>query len=197
MPPRPAASRRTRAAAARTRATTPASPKSGSLARCSRAGRTCARRIIAAATARPRVIRSRWTPRRAMSVSAASFVGGRVAMSDANPQALGLLSKLVIAFAIVLIAAGVYWHGFTERLRGTHVAQSDRSPEWADVVSLYSAAVDGRDPRDPRGPQGCADRPLALFCWAILREPQEAHRTSERRAESRPPGSSCSGSRWT
>ena len=50
---------KTRAAAARRRATTPASPKSRSLARCSRAGRTFARRITAAATARPRGIRSR------------------------------------------------------------------------------------------------------------------------------------------
>ena len=46
-------------------------------ARCSKAARTCARRITAAATARPRAIRSRSTPRPAMSVSAALFVERR------------------------------------------------------------------------------------------------------------------------
>ena len=34
-------------------------------------------------------------------------------MTDANPLELGLLPKLVIAFAILLIAAGVFWHGVT------------------------------------------------------------------------------------
>lgn len=55
----------------RTRATTPASAKLRFLARCSRAAHTCVRRITAAVTARPHAMRSRWTPRRAMWVSAA------------------------------------------------------------------------------------------------------------------------------
>ena len=42
--------------------TTPASPRSGSRARSSRAARTCARRTIAVATARPRATPSRSTP---------------------------------------------------------------------------------------------------------------------------------------
>jgi hypothetical protein len=37
----------------------------------------------------------------------------RAAVSDANPQELGFLPKLVIAVAVLLIAAGVIWHGVT------------------------------------------------------------------------------------
>ena len=34
-------------------------------------------------------------------------------MSDANPQELGFLPKLVIVVGVLLIAAGVFWHGVT------------------------------------------------------------------------------------
>jgi hypothetical protein len=34
-------------------------------------------------------------------------------MSDANPQELGVLAKLVVLLAIVLIVAGVLWNGVT------------------------------------------------------------------------------------
>jgi hypothetical protein len=34
-------------------------------------------------------------------------------VSGAEPQELGILPKLVIVFAVVLIAAGVLWHGVT------------------------------------------------------------------------------------
>ena len=34
-------------------------------------------------------------------------------MSDANPQELGVLAKLVILLAIVLMVVGVLWHGIT------------------------------------------------------------------------------------
>ena len=34
-------------------------------------------------------------------------------MSDAAPQELGVLAKLVILLAIVLFVAGVVWHGVT------------------------------------------------------------------------------------
>ena len=67
MRQRPAAFRRTRAAAARTRATIPASPTSKFPARCSKAARTSARRTIAAATARPRAMPSRSIRRPATS----------------------------------------------------------------------------------------------------------------------------------
>ena len=34
-------------------------------------------------------------------------------MSDATPQELGILAKLVLVLAVVLIVAGVVWHGVT------------------------------------------------------------------------------------
>src|SRR5829696_5456166 len=68
---RPAASRRPRAADARTAATIRRSPTSGLPARSSRAARISARRTIAAATARPRGTLSRSTPPRATWVFAA------------------------------------------------------------------------------------------------------------------------------
>jgi hypothetical protein len=34
-------------------------------------------------------------------------------MSDANPQELGLLAKIVIGLAIVLFVGGIVWHGVT------------------------------------------------------------------------------------
>jgi hypothetical protein len=39
--------------------------------------------------------------------------GGSSAMSDATSQKLGVLAKLVILLAIVMIVAGVLWHGVT------------------------------------------------------------------------------------
>ncbi len=73
---RRAAFPKTRAAALRLRATTPASRKSGFRARCSRAARTCARRTTAAATVRPRVMPSRSIRPRATSDFDASFAKG-------------------------------------------------------------------------------------------------------------------------
>ena len=35
-------------------------------------------------------------------------------MTDSKPQELGVLAKLVILLAIVLIVVGVLWHGVTE-----------------------------------------------------------------------------------
>ena len=36
-------------------------------------------------------------------------------MSDANPQELGILAKVVLLLAVVLIVAGVVWHGVASR----------------------------------------------------------------------------------
>src|SRR5262249_22110977 len=69
---RPAASRRTRAEGMRRRATIPLTRKSRFLARSSRAARIYARRTTAAATARPRAMRRRWTHPRAISAFVAS-----------------------------------------------------------------------------------------------------------------------------
>jgi len=40
-------------------------------------------------------------------------------MSDAAPQELGVLAKLVMVLGIVLIVAGVVWHGVTGDNSGT------------------------------------------------------------------------------
>src|SRR6266436_5436546 len=61
-----------RAVASKTRATILAIRRAGFRARCSRAARISAHPTIAGATVRPRVTRSRSTPRRAMSASGAS-----------------------------------------------------------------------------------------------------------------------------
>jgi hypothetical protein len=37
-------------------------------------------------------------------------------MNDATPQELGILAKLVLLLAVVLIVAGVVWHGVTATL---------------------------------------------------------------------------------
>ena len=70
---RPAAFRAIRAARAKTRATIPASRRSGFRARCSRAARISARRTTAGAIGRPRASRSRSTRPPATSGSVASF----------------------------------------------------------------------------------------------------------------------------
>src|ERR1700751_2348865 len=79
-----AAFRKIHAAVVKTQATTPACPISKSRARFSKAGRIFARRIIAAAIARPRATRKRWTHRRVMSDSAASCETGEHHESDTN-----------------------------------------------------------------------------------------------------------------
>ena len=84
-------------------------------------------------------------------------------MTDTNEEELGLLAKLVIALAILLIVAGVLWHGITvgafKRLWHNLGRRADRP----DEVPLHSAAVDGCDCRDPRWSQGRADWPLSVF----------------------------------
>jgi hypothetical protein len=91
-------------------------------------------------------------------------------MSDANPQALGLLSKLVICFAILLIAAGVYWHGAAEDIVGRMwanliVRPSGRmsfrfilQPCMAAIAAIHDGLKDARTGRSP-------------FLWTVLREP--------------------------
>ena len=77
-----------------------------------------------------------------------SSSGGSPVMTDANRQELGLMPKLVIASAVLLIAAGVLlaWH-YMSRLLFASCAISARSAERADVVSFHSATCDGRDRR--------------------------------------------------
>jgi hypothetical protein len=56
-------------------------------------------------------------------------------VTDSSPQPLGLLPKLVIVLAILLIAAGVLWHGVTW----------ETFPRaWSDVVERTSGPLSFR-----------------------------------------------------
>ena len=82
-------------------------------------------------------------------------------MSNAAPQELGVLAKLVIVLAIVLIVAGVLWHGVTaETLRGFWrdlIERPDAPMRFRFVLQPLMAALaaihDGReDARAGRSP---------------------------------------------
>jgi hypothetical protein len=93
-------------------------------------------------------------------------------MSGANPQALGLLGKLVIAIAILLVAAGALWHGVT--LRSSHRIWSNLVERPSEPMSLrfvlqplmavIAAIGDGlEDARSGRSP----------YFWTMMHDPQE------------------------
>src|ERR1700746_1477143 len=93
-------------------------------------------------------------------------------MSDATPQELGVLAKLVIVLAIVLIVAGVVWHGVTgEALRRFWhdlVERPDAPMRFRFVLqplmATFAAIHDGReDARAGRSP----------YFMTVLRNPQE------------------------
>src|SRR5262245_63815396 len=93
-------------------------------------------------------------------------------MSNAAPQELGVLAKLVIVLAIVLLVAGVVWHGVTgEALRRFWhdlVERPDEPMRFRFVLQPVMAAIvairDGReDARAGRSP----------YFMTVLRNPQE------------------------
>ena len=93
-------------------------------------------------------------------------------MSDATPQELGILAKLILLIAVVLIIAGVVWHGVTaESLRRFWhdlVERSDAPMRFRFVLQPLMAAIaaihDGReDARAGRSP----------YFMTVLRNPQE------------------------
>ena len=93
-------------------------------------------------------------------------------MTDANPQELGLLAKLVIVLAVVLFVAGVVWHGVTgdafrqfwhdlierpdEPMRLRFVLQ----PLMAAIAAIHDGREDARAGRSP-------------YLMTVLRNPQE------------------------
>ena len=93
-------------------------------------------------------------------------------MSNAAPQELGVLAKLVIVLAIALIVAGVLWHGVTgatlrrfwhdlverpdEPMRFRFVLQ----PMMAAIAAIHDGRVDARARRSP-------------YFMTVLRNPQE------------------------
>ncbi len=93
-------------------------------------------------------------------------------MTDANPQELGLLAKLVMVLGIALIVAGVVWHGVTvatvQRFWHDLVERPDEPMRFRFVLQPLMAAIaaihDGRDDaRTGRSP----------YFVTVLRNPQE------------------------
>ena len=82
-------------------------------------------------------------------------------MSDADPQELGLVSKLAIAFALVLIATGMIWHGVTvatvgrlwhdlvDRPDGPMAFRFILQPAMATIAAIRDGRKDVRPNRAP------------------------------------------------
>ncbi len=93
-------------------------------------------------------------------------------MSDATPQELGVLAKLVILLAIVLIVAGVVWHGVTidawRRFWHDLVERPDEPMRFRFILQPLMAAIaaihDGRE--DARAGR-------SAYFMTVLRNPQE------------------------
>lgn len=93
-------------------------------------------------------------------------------MTDAEPQKLSLLAKLVVAFILVLIVAGVVWHGVSiatfERIWHDLVAREDApmrfrfilQPLMAAIVAILGGLKDARTGRSP-------------YFWTMLGNPRE------------------------
>jgi hypothetical protein len=92
-------------------------------------------------------------------------------MPDDDSQKLSLLAKLVVALIIVLIAAGVVWHGVTigtfERIWNDLVEPPDApmrlrlilQPLTAALVAIYDGLKDAQTGRSP-------------YFWTVLRDPR-------------------------
>ncbi len=93
-------------------------------------------------------------------------------MSDASPPALGFLPKLVIAIAILLIAAGVLWHGVTlealqrfwhdllDRPSGRMRFRFILQPIMVSIAAVHDGMKDARTGRSP-------------YFWTVLSKPRE------------------------
>jgi hypothetical protein len=93
-------------------------------------------------------------------------------MTDAQPPELGLLAKIVVAFGIALIVAGVVWHGVTiatfQRIWWQLLARPTEpmkfrfilQPLMAAIVAIHDGLKDARAGR-------------ALYFWMVLRNPRE------------------------
>jgi hypothetical protein len=98
--------------------------------------------------------------------------GGTSAMSDANPQELGVLAKLVVLLAIVLIVAGVLWNGVTveghdlvERPDGPMRFRFILQPLMAAIAAIHDGREDARAGR-------------SAYFMTVLRNPQELRMVS-------------------
>ena len=109
-------------------------------------------------------------------------------MSEANPQQLGLLPKLVLGLAALLLVAGVLWYGITmevvfrilrnlinrpsEPMRFRFILQ----PAMAVIVAIHDGIKDAKAGRSP-------------YFWTVLRNPEKRggrlRESSEQRRSSR------------
>ncbi len=100
-------------------------------------------------------------------------------MSDAEPQKLSLLAKLAVALILVLIVAGIVWHGVSiaifRRIWHDLVARPDAPMRFRFILQPLMVAIvairDGlKDARTGRSP----------YFWTMLGNPRErAQRLNE------------------
>jgi hypothetical protein len=93
-------------------------------------------------------------------------------MTDAQAQELGLLAKVVVATAAVLMVAGIVWHGvtidnfqrmwsdLTDRPSGPMAFRFILQPLMAAIIAIRDGLRDARTERSP-------------YLWTILRQPHE------------------------
>jgi hypothetical protein len=93
-------------------------------------------------------------------------------MTDTSARELGVLAKLVIAIAALLIMAGIVWHGvtvdnfqrawrdLTDRPSGPMAFRFILQPSMAAVAAVRDGLRDARTERSP-------------YLWTILREPHK------------------------
>jgi hypothetical protein len=93
-------------------------------------------------------------------------------MTDARPQKLTLLAKLVVAFMLVMIIAAVVWHGISieifKRIWRQLIERADAPMRFRFILQPLMAAIaailDGRkDARAGRSP----------YFWTLLRNPRQ------------------------
>ena len=100
-------------------------------------------------------------------------------MTDANPPVLGFLPKVVLVLAILLIAAGVLWHGVTwetfprawrnlvDRASGPLSFRFILQPSMAALAAIHDGRKDARTGRSP-------------YLWTVVRFWTVAHTRGER-----------------
>jgi hypothetical protein len=93
-------------------------------------------------------------------------------MTDTSARELGVLAKLVIAIAALLIMAGIVWHGvtvdnfqrawrdLTDRPSGPMAFRFILQPSMAAIAAVRDGLRDARTERSP-------------YLWTILREPHK------------------------
>jgi hypothetical protein len=93
-------------------------------------------------------------------------------MTDAEPQKLSLLAKLVVAFILVMIVAAVVWHGVSietfKRIWHQLIERADAPMRFRFILQPLMAAIAAilagrKDARTGRSP----------YFWTLLHNPRE------------------------